>query len=90
MIADRTVYVSGCLGMDKHTGQLVDGGVARETRAALANLRAILEASGSGIERVVKTTIFVQDLEQFGTVNEEYRKGMIVAWDQTWIQIRFE
>lgn len=61
--------------MDKVTGQLVDGGVALETQAALANLRAILEASGSGIERVVKTTIFVQNLEEFGTVNDEYKKG---------------
>lgn len=69
------MYVSGCLGMDKVTGQLVAGGVAKETQAALANLRAILEASGSGIERVVKTTIFVQNLDEFGTVNDEYKKG---------------
>lgn len=76
VIADRTVYVSGCLGMDKFTGELVSGGVAQETQTALENLRAILEASGSGIDRVVKTTIFVQNLEQFGTVNEEYKKGI--------------
>lgn len=63
--------------MDKTTGQLVAGGVAAETQCALANLRAILEASGSGVERVVKTTIFVQNLDEFGTVNEEYKKGII-------------
>lgn len=76
IVADRTVYVSGCLGMDKTTGQLVSGGVAAETQCALANLSAILVASGSSVDRVVKTTIFVQNLDEFGTVNEEYKKGV--------------
>lgn len=61
--------------MDKHTGQLVAGGVATETRAALSNLRAILEAAGSGVDRVVKTTIFEQNLSEFATINDEYKKG---------------
>lgn len=75
VIADRTVYVSGCLGMDKSTGKLVTGGVVAETKMALHNLRAVLDASGSSVEKVVKTTIFVNNLEEFGQVNEEYKKG---------------
>lgn len=75
-MADRTVYVSGCVGLDKDTMTLVEGGVIPETIKALENLTAVLEASGSGVEKVLKTTIFVQDLGDFAKVNEEYRKGI--------------
>lgn len=74
VIADRTVYVSGCLGIGTD-GKLVSGGVVPETRKALENLGAVLEAAGSNYEKVVKTTIFVQNLEDFGSVNDEYKKG---------------
>lgn len=75
IVVGRTVYVSGCVGMDKDTMQLVEGGVVPETVKVLENLKAILEAAGSSIENVVKATIFVEDLGDFAKVNEEYKKG---------------
>lgn len=77
MIADRTVYVSGCLGLDKATNKLVEGGVAPQAKLALLNLKNILLAAGSDIDKVVKTTIFVKNLDDFAAVNEEYKKGII-------------
>lgn len=80
IVGDRTVYVSGCLGMDKQTGKLVSGGVVAETQMALQNLSAVLDASGSSVAKVVKTTIFVTNLEEFGQVNEEYKKGKCICF----------
>ncbi|XP_037908356.1 rutC family protein UK114 isoform X2 [Hermetia illucens] len=74
VVADRTVYVSGCLGMDKNTNKLVAGGIVEQTTQALENLKQVLEAANSGIDKVVKTTIFMKDLEDFGTMNEVYKK----------------
>lgn len=55
---------------------MVSGGAAAEMAQALANVKAILEAAGSGIDKVVKTTIYVEDLADFARVNQEYKKGM--------------
>uniref|UniRef100_A0A0K8TPQ5 Putative ribonuclease uk114-like protein n=1 Tax=Tabanus bromius TaxID=304241 RepID=A0A0K8TPQ5_TABBR len=74
VVADRTVYVSGCLGLDKNTMQLIPGGVAEQTELALQNMRSVLEAADSGIEKVIKTTIFVKDLNDFGVVNDVYKR----------------
>ncbi|KAJ6636199.1 RutC family protein [Pseudolycoriella hygida] len=74
IVADRMVYVSGCLGLDKETLSLVPGGAGPEMRKALENMVAILKASGSSAEKVVKTMIFVSDLNDFGAINEEYKK----------------
>uniref|UniRef100_A0A1A9VZI4 Translation initiation inhibitor n=1 Tax=Glossina brevipalpis TaxID=37001 RepID=A0A1A9VZI4_9MUSC len=74
VVADRTVYVSGCLGMDKTTMQLVPGGAAAQAEMALKNLEAILIAAGSGIDKVVKNSVFLKDLNDFGEVNEAYKK----------------
>lgn len=75
IVVDRTVYVSGCVGIDKDTNKLVEGGVVPETIQVLKNLVAVLEASGSSADKVVKATIFVEDMGDFALVNEEYRKG---------------
>lgn len=74
IVANGSVYLSGCLGLDKDTGALVTGGVGAETRKALENLQAILRAAGSGVEKVLKCTVYVIDLAEFGAVNEEYKK----------------
>ncbi|KAH9958924.1 YjgF-like protein [Russula dissimulans] len=66
------VFVSGCLGFDPKTSAFVDGGVEAQTRQALQNLKSVLEASGSELGKVVKTTLFVKDMEHFTTINAIY------------------
>ena len=68
------VYVSGCLGLDKNTNQLVEGGATAQAEMALKNMEAILIAAGSGVRNVVKNTVFMKDLSEFGAVNEVYKK----------------
>ena len=67
------VYPAGSLGVDPTTGALVEGGAAAEARQAIANLEAILTAAGSGLDRVLKTTVFLVDMAEFAAVNEVYR-----------------
>lgn len=69
------MYLSGSIGIDKDTMKLVEGGVVPETAKVLENIKTILEAAGSGMEKVVKTTIFVENLGDFANVNVEYMKG---------------
>lgn len=69
------MYVSGCLGLDKETMKLVPGGPTEQTEKALENLEAILKAADSGVDKVVKNTVFLKDLNDFGAVNEVYKKG---------------
>ncbi len=66
------VFCAGQVGIDPASGKLVDGGVEAQARRVMQNLAAVLEAAGSGLDRVVKTTIFVADLGDFAAVNEVY------------------
>jgi 2-iminobutanoate/2-iminopropanoate deaminase len=70
--AGGLVFCAGQVGIDPASGKLVDGGVEAQARRAMQNLAAVLEAAGSGFDRVCKTTIFVADLGDFATVNEVY------------------
>jgi 2-iminobutanoate/2-iminopropanoate deaminase len=70
--ANGMIYVSGCLGMDPTTKKIVEGGVPTETRRVLENMKAVLEAAGSSMSKVVKTTILLQDIASFGEVNAIY------------------
>ncbi|WP_138495183.1 RidA family protein [Paenibacillus pinistramenti] len=65
------VYTSGQLGMDPAAGELADG-VAAQTAQSLRNVQAILEAAGSGLDQVVKTTVFLKDMNDFVKMNEVY------------------
>lgn len=65
------VFTAGQIGLDPGTGELVDG-VAGQAERALRNLTAILDAAGTSLERVVKTTVFLADMADFATVNEVY------------------
>lgn len=66
------VFVSGQIPIDPATGQFVAGGVAEQTRQVLKNLSAVLEAAGSGLDKIVKTTVFLQDMKEFAEMNEVY------------------
>uniref|UniRef100_A0A6B2EGV4 Putative translation initiation inhibitor n=1 Tax=Phlebotomus kandelakii TaxID=1109342 RepID=A0A6B2EGV4_9DIPT len=74
IVADRTVYVSGCLGMDKETLKLVPGGIGPETVQTLKNLESVLKAANSSIANVVKVTVFLGDIDDMPKFNEEYKK----------------
>lgn len=69
---DSMVYVSGQLAFDPATGNLVTDDIKTETRQAMNNLKAILEAAGSSLEKVVKTTLFIKNMDDFSLVNEVY------------------
>ena len=66
------LFCSGQIALDPATGKLIDGDVAAQTRRALLNLAAVLEAGGAGFGDVVKTTIFLVDMADFATVNGIY------------------
>jgi 2-iminobutanoate/2-iminopropanoate deaminase len=70
------VFAAGQVGLDPVTRQLRDG-VEAQAEQAVANLRGVLEAAGSGLERVVKATIFLTDMGDFAAVNEAYARAMI-------------
>ena len=66
------VFTAGQLGIDPASGDLVAGGIQAQTKQALTNIKAVLAAAGSGMEMVVKTTVFLQNMEDFGQMNEVY------------------
>jgi 2-iminobutanoate/2-iminopropanoate deaminase len=72
--AGGLVFVSGQVALTPSTGELVGSGVAEQTDQVFANLRAILEAAGSGLDRVVKTTVYLRSLDDFQAMNDVYRR----------------
>lgn len=66
------VYTAGQLGIDPLAGDFVSGGVVPETRQALKNLKAVLDAAGCSLDDVVKTTVFLRDMNDFGDMNAVY------------------
>uniref|UniRef100_A0A3P9DUN5 Reactive intermediate imine deaminase A homolog n=1 Tax=Maylandia zebra TaxID=106582 RepID=A0A3P9DUN5_9CICH len=74
VVVDRTMYISGQLGMDPASGQLVEGGVQAQTRQALVNMAEILKAAGCGYTNVVKTTVLLADMNDFTSVNDVYKQ----------------
>ncbi|KAI5456790.1 Endoribonuclease L-PSP/chorismate mutase-like protein [Mariannaea sp. PMI_226] len=75
LVVGDMVYVSGSLGMDPITGNLVDGTVKDRTAQALQNMAAILEEAGSSLEKVIKVTIFITDMKDYAAMNEAYLKA---------------
>ncbi|MBO4297586.1 MAG: RidA family protein [Clostridia bacterium] len=69
---DGLVFTSGQLGLDPATGDFAPGGVEAQTRQSLANIRAVLEEAGTGMDRVVKTTVFLKDMNDFAAMNKVY------------------
>jgi len=67
------LFLSGQVALDPATGQMVGADIKTQTRQVLANLAAVLEAAGSSMDRVLKTTVFLRDLNDFGAMNEAYQ-----------------
>ena len=72
IISGSLVYTSGQIPIDPAAGALVPGGIAEQTRQSLCNVRAILEAAGSSMDQVIKTTVFLQDMNDFAAMNAVY------------------
>ena len=70
--ANGFLFTAGQVALDPSTGELVAGGIAEQTTRALENLRAVLKAGGSGLDQVVKTTVFLVDMVDFSDMNEVY------------------
>jgi 2-iminobutanoate/2-iminopropanoate deaminase len=75
LVANGLVFASGQIPLDPATGQMVGGDIAAQTRRVLDNLRAVLAAAGSGLDRALKVTIFLTDLGHFSTVNQIYEEA---------------
>ena len=69
---DSMLWLSGQVALDPATGNLIEGGVAEQTRRALDNLGAVLTQGGSGFDRVVKTTVYLVDMADFAEMNQVY------------------
>jgi len=70
--ANGFVFVSGQIPIDPGTGEFVEGGIREQTEQVMKNLSALLEASGSSLDQVVKTTVFLADMQDFAAMNEIY------------------
>lgn len=72
IIAGDLIFCAGQLGIDPATRQIVSGDIKAQTRRVLDNLAAVLEAAGSSLDRVTKTTVFLEDISEFAAMNEVY------------------
>ena len=70
--AGGMIYTSGMIPINPETGELVAGSVERQAEQAISNLKNLLEAAGSSMDKVVKTVVFIQDMEDFAKINEVY------------------
>jgi len=73
------LFVSGQIAIDPQTGELVGAGIAAQTERALENVKGILEAAGSNLHHVVKTTVFLKDMNEFAAMNEVYARFFSIA-----------
>ena len=72
--ANGFIFISGQVAFDPATGNLISGGIEQQTEQVMKNLAAILQAAGSGWDKVVKTTVFLKNMSEFGQMNEVYGK----------------
>ncbi len=70
--AGNLLFTAGQMGLDPESGEFVPGGIEAETRQALKNIETILQAAGSSLKLVVKTTVFLRDMNDFGVMNVIY------------------
>ncbi|MFH1187271.1 MAG: RidA family protein [bacterium] len=69
---NNLIFCSGQIALDPKSGEMVEGGIENETKRVMENLKAVVDASGSGMDKVLKTTIYLTDLSNFKIVNEIY------------------
>lgn len=69
---DNLLYTSGQVSLDPTTGQMIAGGIAEQTQRVLENLKAVLESAGSSLSAVVKTVVFLKDMNDFAAMNAVY------------------
>ena len=74
IVSGELVFVSGQLALRPGESELMGGGIGSQTEQVIANLRAILEAAGTSLDNLVKTTVFLQNLDDFAGMNEVYAK----------------
>jgi 2-iminobutanoate/2-iminopropanoate deaminase len=72
--ANGFIFVSGQIPVNPETQQIVVGGVAQQTEQVLTNLEAILKAAGSGLDKVVRTGVFLKDMSEFAAMNDVYER----------------
>lgn len=76
-VVGEMVFTSGMIPINPATGELVTDSVEAQAEQAISNLKALLEASGSSMEKVVKTVVFISDMEDFAKINEVYAKFFV-------------
>ncbi len=74
IVHNGLAFLSGQIPLDPASGQLISGSVAEQTERVLENLRAVLTACGSSLEKVLKTTVFLKDMGEFAAMNEVYAR----------------
>ncbi len=74
------LFTSGMIPIDPATGQLVEGGIEVQAEQALKNIKNLVEASGSSLDKVVKTVVFIKNMDDFAKVNEIYSKYFVSDW----------
>lgn len=74
MVSGKLVYTAGQVALDPASMELVPGDVAEQTERALANLAAVLAEAGTGLDKVIKTTVYLIDMADFGAMNEVYAR----------------
>jgi 2-iminobutanoate/2-iminopropanoate deaminase len=75
IVAGGMVYCAGQIPLDPATGNIVSGGIAAQTEQVLKNLRAVLKAAGSDLDRCVKTTVFIKNMNDFSAMNDVYGRA---------------
>ena len=79
IVYNGLAYLSGAIPLDPSTGQVVDGDIAAQTEQVFANMEAVLEACGSSLAGVLKTTVFLKDMTEFAAFNAVYAKHFDAA-----------
>lgn len=72
VISNGWAFLSGQIPLDPATNQIIEGGIGVQTERVLENLKSVLEAAGSSLDRVVKTTVYLKDMGEFAIMNEVY------------------